>query len=124
MATPASALPGAPVLRRCQSRELGVRAGIPAVHDGPRAGEHGPAPLQATHQELALANARHLSQYVALNYFGVPGLDVGGAVFTGKAEQAPGTVGDSRVTLWKVTPAGRPASSICQRSMRMARSAT
>jgi opacity protein-like surface antigen len=62
---------------------------------------NGPAPLQATHQELALASARHLSQYVALNYFGLPGLDVGGAVFTGKAEQAPGTVGDSRVTLWE-----------------------
>ena len=29
------------------------------------------APLQATHQELALANARYLSQYVALSYFGV-----------------------------------------------------
>ena len=59
------------------------------------------APLQATHQELALANAHQLSQYVALNYFGVPGLDVGGAVFTGKVAQAPGTVGDSRVTLWE-----------------------
>jgi|KBSSwiStaDraftv2_1062776.scaffolds.fasta_scaffold00172_42 hypothetical protein len=62
---------------------------------------NGAAPLQATHQELALASARHLSQYVALNYFGLPGLDVGAAVFTGKAEQAPGTVGDSRVTLWE-----------------------
>jgi len=62
---------------------------------------NGPAPLQATHQELALANARHLSQYVALNYFGIPGLDAGAAVFTGKAAQAPGTAGDSRVTLWE-----------------------
>lgn len=62
---------------------------------------NGPAPLQATHQELALANARNLSQYVSVNYFGVPGLDVGGAVFTGKAEPAPGTAGDSRVTLWE-----------------------
>jgi hypothetical protein len=62
---------------------------------------NGPAPLQATHQELSLASARHLSQYVALNYFGLPGLDVGGAVFTGKAEPAPGQAGDSRVTLWE-----------------------
>jgi hypothetical protein len=61
----------------------------------------GSAPLQATHQELSQASARHLSQYVALNYFGLPGLNVGAAVFTGKAEQAPGTVGDSRVTLWE-----------------------
>ncbi len=61
----------------------------------------GPAPLQATHQELALANGRSLSQYVALNYYGVPAVYVGGAVFTGKAAPAPGTVGDSRVTLWE-----------------------
>lgn len=61
----------------------------------------GPAPLQASHQEMSLASARHLSQYVSLNYFGVPGLDVGGAVFTGNAQPAPGTAGDSRVTLWE-----------------------
>ncbi len=62
---------------------------------------NGSAPLQASHQELALANARHLSQYLAVNYFGVPGMNLGGAVFTGKAQQAPGTAGDSRVTLWE-----------------------
>src|SRR5262249_49475236 len=61
---------------------------------------NGSAPLQATHQELALASARHLAQYIALDYFGLPGLNVGGAAFTGKAQQAPGTLGDSRVTLW------------------------
>jgi len=38
----------------------------------------GTAPLQATHQELALANARHLSQYAALSYYGVPALLLGG----------------------------------------------
>jgi len=59
------------------------------------------APMQATHQELQLANARNLSQYVSVNYSGLPGLSFGGAVFTGKAAPAPGTVGDSRVTLWE-----------------------
>src|SRR5271167_2691970 len=43
------------------------------------------APLQSTHQELALANAQHLSQYVALSYYGVPGLTIGGAISTGDA---------------------------------------
>lgn len=62
---------------------------------------NGSAPLQASHQELSLANGRHLSQYVALNYFGLPGVDLGGAAFTGKAVPAPGTGGDSRVTLWE-----------------------
>ena len=37
------------------------------------------APLQATHQELGLANANHLSEYAALNYHGIPGLLVGAA---------------------------------------------
>ncbi|HVW70259.1 MAG TPA: porin [Steroidobacteraceae bacterium] len=66
----------------------------------------GSAPLQATHQELALANAHDLSQYVALSYFGVPGLTVGGAISTGKAvsvaapPNAP-IAGSQRVTLWE-----------------------
>jgi hypothetical protein len=64
------------------------------------------APLHATHQELALANARDLSQYVALSYFGVPGLTVGGAAFTGKAASVPAPpnapiAGSQRVTLWE-----------------------
>jgi hypothetical protein len=64
------------------------------------------APLQATHQELALANASHLSQYVSLSYNGVPGLALGAAAFTGNAVPvaAPPNApipGDERVTLWE-----------------------
>jgi hypothetical protein len=64
------------------------------------------APLQATHQELGLANAQHLSQYVALSYYGVPGLSLGGAIFTGDAAKvaAPPNApipGNQRVTLWE-----------------------
>jgi cell division protein FtsB len=64
------------------------------------------APLQASHQELGLANAEHLSQYVSLGYYGVPGLNVGGAIFTGDAKKvysppnAP-ILGNQRVTLWE-----------------------
>jgi hypothetical protein len=58
--------------------------------------DSGIAPLQATHQELALANARHLSQYLALGYYGIPGLTLGAAVSTGDA-----ALGDERVTLWE-----------------------
>jgi hypothetical protein len=63
-------------------------------------------PLHATHQELALANAHDLSQYVSLSYFGVPGLTVGGAIFTGKAAGVPAPPnapipGSQRVTLWE-----------------------
>ena len=61
------------------------------------------APLQATHQELQLANAQHLSQYVSLSYVGVPGLTAGAAAFTGKAAvpSSPQGLPDQRVTLWE-----------------------
>ena len=66
----------------------------------------GAAPLQASHQELALANARHLSQYVALGYYGLPGVTLGAAVSTGKAVPA-GTV-VPRVTLWEAHARWQP----------------
>jgi hypothetical protein len=61
------------------------------------------APMQATHQELSLANGHNLSQYVSLNYSGVPGLLAGAAVFTGKAAVPtfPTGLPDQRVTLWE-----------------------
>jgi len=64
------------------------------------------APLQSTHQELALANAQHLSQYVALGYYGVPGLTLGAAISTGDAVKVPAPPnapipGNQRVTLWE-----------------------
>jgi len=65
------------------------------------------APLQASHQELALANARHLSQYVALGYNAVPGLTLGAAVSSGKA--VPAGPGDPRVTLWEAHARWQPA---------------
>jgi hypothetical protein len=55
------------------------------------------APLPATHQELALANAHHLSPYAALSYYGIPALLLGGAISSGESP-APG---DPRVTLWE-----------------------
>ena len=61
--------------------------------------DSGIAPLQASHQELALANARSLSQYAALSYYGIPGFTLGGAVSSGKA--VPAGPGDPRVTLWE-----------------------
>jgi len=61
------------------------------------------APLQATHQELQLANAQHLAQYLALNYTGIPGLLAGAAIFTGEAAvpKVPAGLPQSRVTLWE-----------------------
>lgn len=71
------------------------------------------SPLAATHQELQLARAASLSFYGALEYKGVPGLLIGGAIFHGGASHGnadfkldptlPDFSGiNSRVTLWDV----------------------
>lgn len=70
-------------------------------------------PLAASHQELQLARASDLSVYGSLEYRGIPGLLVGGSVFSGGALQdnadfrQDGDLPDftgikSRVTLWDV----------------------
>ena len=60
------------------------------------------SPLGAIHQELQLARASDLAQYLALNYNGVPGINVGASVFTGGAGQSqPGVEDHPRVTLWE-----------------------
>jgi phosphate-selective porin len=66
----------------------------------------GAAPLQSTHQELSLANAQNLSQYIAVGYYGTPGLTLGAAIFTGNAAKVPAPpnapiLGNERVTLWE-----------------------
>ena len=71
------------------------------------------APLQATHQELHLANAQHLSQYVSLNWAGMPGLLLGGAVFTGETAlpEVPANLPKSRVTLWEAHARWTPGNA-------------
>jgi hypothetical protein len=64
------------------------------------------APLQATHQELALAKGQHLAQYLALNYNGVPGLKMGASIFNGKlatvaAPPSAPLPDDQHLTLWE-----------------------
>jgi hypothetical protein len=52
---------------------------------------------------LQNAKARDLSEYLALNYRGIPGLVAGASVFTGKVSQGDPTVrlaSNSRMTLW------------------------
>lgn len=60
------------------------------------------SPLRSTHQEGQLAKARNLSVYGALNWQGVPGLLLGGSVFTGKAghKTTGSLLQDSTVTLF------------------------
>jgi hypothetical protein len=60
------------------------------------------SPLGSIHQELALASAKDLAMFGAANFRGIPGLLVGGSVFTGNTSQGAQGVPKVRVTLWDV----------------------
>jgi hypothetical protein len=79
---------------------------VPPYNNALQMINNGAGPLAASHQELALANARYLSQYLALGYYGIPGLSLGAAISSGDAvpvPPAPGapTPAAPRVTLWE-----------------------
>ena len=84
------------------SWEVGVTTGFDLTKWDAASGDGRESPLGSIHQEGQLAKSRNLSTYGALNWRGVPGLLLGGSVFTGKAGHA--TAGfaapDARVTLW------------------------
>lgn len=71
------------------------------------------APMQAMHQELALSEAQNLSQYLSLNYTGVPGLLAGAAIFTGKLAipVIPAGLPDSRISLWETHARWTPGAA-------------
>jgi len=79
--------------------QLGVSTGFDLTKWDASSDEGSESPLGAIHQELALAKARDLSVFTAVNWRGVPGLHVGGSVFTGGATHGQ-TPTSSRVTLW------------------------
>ena len=58
------------------------------------------SPLASVHQELAQAKARDLALFGALNWRGIPGLQLGGSLFSGKATQGQSGYAPSRITLW------------------------
>ena len=60
------------------------------------------SPLGSIHQELALASAKDLSVFGAANFRGIPGLLLGGSVFTGNSTQGAQGVPKVRVALWDV----------------------
>lgn len=58
------------------------------------------SPLGAIHQEMALAKSHDLAVFGAVNWRGVPGLQLGGSLFSGKASQSATATGSMSVTLW------------------------
>jgi hypothetical protein len=89
---------------------VGVTTGFNLARWDPSSNEGRESPLGSIHQELQHASARDLSQYVSVNYDGVPGWQLGGTVFSGKAGQ--GTTGfaapDARITLWEAHARWQP----------------
>jgi hypothetical protein len=79
--------------------QFGVTTGFDLTKWDATSTEGAESPLGAIHQELQLAKARDLSVFGALNWRGVPGLLVGGSLFTGGATHGQ-AASSSRVTLW------------------------
>ncbi len=65
-------------------------------------------PLACIHQEMSLARARDVAAFGRLDWRGVPGLLLGGSIFTGGAGQGQANVPSSRVTLGEVHARWQP----------------
>jgi hypothetical protein len=89
---------------------VGLTTGFNLANWDPSSSEGRESPLGSIHQELSEAAARDLSGYVSVNYNGIPGFQLGGTYFTGKAGQgvtdfpAP----NARVTLWEAHARWQP----------------
>jgi hypothetical protein len=79
--------------------QTGISTGFDLTKWDPASTEGAESPLGAIHQEMALAKARDLSLFGALNWRGIPGLLVGGGLFTGGATHGQAAA-SARVTLW------------------------
>ncbi|MBE7416546.1 MAG: hypothetical protein HS128_02160 [Ideonella sp.] len=79
--------------------QTGISTGFDLTKWDAASTEGAESPLGSVHQELQLAKARNLSLFGALNWRGMPGLLLGGSVFTGDATHAQ-AVAAARVTLW------------------------
>ncbi|MES2106495.1 MAG: porin [Pseudomonadota bacterium] len=82
--------------------DLGITTGFDLSKWDAASSEGTESPLGSIHQEGQLAKAHDLSVHAALNWRGVPGLLLGGSVFSGKAGQATTDfpANNARITLW------------------------
>lgn len=82
--------------------DAGVTTGFDLSKFDPNSEESRESPLGSIHQEGQLAHARNLSGYVALNWRGVPGLQLGASAFYGGAGQGQDFAGrDAKVSLYE-----------------------
>jgi hypothetical protein len=89
---------------------VGLTTGFDLAKWDPLSDEGRISPLGSIHQELQLAQARDLSQWVSVNYDGVPGWLLGATVFTGKAGQGTPDFAapNARITLWEAHARWQP----------------
>jgi hypothetical protein len=81
--------------------DFGVTTGFDLSKWDATSSEGQESPLGSIHQELALAHAKELSAFGAVNYTGVPGLRLGASVFGGGAGQGQPGFDGARVLLWE-----------------------
>ena len=84
------------------SWDLGVTTGFDLTKWDATSADGRQSPLGSIHQEGQLAKSHDLGVHAALNWRGVPGLLVGGSIFSGKASHATANFAapNARVTLW------------------------
>ena len=82
--------------------DLGLTTGFDLTKWDAASADGRESPLGSIHQEGQLAKSRDLAVHAALNWRGVPGLLVGGSIFSGKAGHATTdfAANNARVTLW------------------------
>ncbi|MDP9109678.1 MAG: OprO/OprP family phosphate-selective porin [Pseudomonadota bacterium] len=84
------------------SWDLGLTTGFDLTKWDATSADGRNSPLASIHQEGQLAKSRDLAMHAALNWRGVPGLLLGGSIFSGRASHATANFAapDARVTLW------------------------
>jgi hypothetical protein len=82
--------------------DAGLTTGFDITKWNAATGDGRASPLGSIHQEGQLAKARNLSLHGALNWRGIPGLLIGGSLFTGKAghKTAGFAAPDARITMF------------------------
>ncbi|MDE2592690.1 MAG: hypothetical protein KGL57_00520 [Burkholderiales bacterium] len=80
--------------------QAGLSTGFDLNKWDPKDAETVGSPLGAVHQELSQAKSHDWGGFAALNWRGVPGLQLGGALFTGQGSQGQTGVSKMGVTLW------------------------
>ena len=86
------------------SWDLGITTGFDLTKWDASSPDGRKSPLASIHQEGQLAKSHDLSYHAALNWRGVPGLLLGGSVFTGKVSHATADFAapDARVTVSEI----------------------